>query len=306
MTERPAAPSGYEWHDLATVGPRSLEILTGGPSDGFPLVFHSGTPSGAAPFPVVVQAAADRGFRTITYSRPGYGTSSSVPGRKAGDAAGDVADILDLLGYGPFVTFGWSGGGPHTLACAGLLGDRCVAAGVLAGVAPHDADGLDWPDGMSDENLLEFDLARQGGPEFEGFLQVVAEALAELSNPASIAEALGNLVTDRDKDVIMSSGVGEYMSDAMSQAVLEGTDGWRDDDVAFLTHWGFDPSVIDRPVRIWHGTEDRMVPVNHGRWLAAHVPGAHIEIIEGEGHVSLLPVAIPPLLDHLAAAADLG
>jgi len=99
MTERPAAPSGYEWHDLATVGPRSLEILTGGPSDGFPLVFHIGTPSGAAPFPVVVQAAADRGFRTITYSRPGYGTSSSVPGRKAAHVPGAHIEIIEGEGH---------------------------------------------------------------------------------------------------------------------------------------------------------------------------------------------------------------
>jgi pimeloyl-ACP methyl ester carboxylesterase len=76
--------------------------------------------------------------------------------------------------------------------------------------------------------------------------------------------------------------------------------------VAFLTEWGFDPSAVDRPVRIWHGTEDRMVPLGHGRWLADRVPGATIEIAAGEGHISITRTAIPRLLDELAALAALG
>ena len=60
------------------------------------------------------------------------------------DAAGDVAAILDALGLDRFLTIGWSGGGPHALACAALLSGRCEAAAILAGVAPYHADGLDF------------------------------------------------------------------------------------------------------------------------------------------------------------------
>jgi len=305
MTERPAAPSGYEWHELQAAG-RTLEILIGGRSGGYPLVYHGGTPSGATPFPLVVEQAADRGFRTITYSRPGYGTSTSSPGRKVGDGAADTERILDSLGYGEFVTFGWSGGGPHALACAALLGDRCVATSLIAGVAPSDADGLDWSAGMGDENLVEFELARQGGPEFESLLATVSEAMKTVTDSETVAEALGGLVTDRDKDAIVNHGLGEYLIRAMTQATLEGTDGWRDDDVAFLSDWGVDLAAIDRPVRIWHGTEDRMVPVGHGRWLADEVPGATIDVAEGEGHISIVRTAVPQLLDDLAARAGLA
>ena len=59
------------------------------------------------------------------------------------DCAADVAAILDHLGADQFVTAGRSGGGPHALACAALLPDRCLAAASLAGPAPRRAEGLD-------------------------------------------------------------------------------------------------------------------------------------------------------------------
>ena len=80
------------------------------------------------------------------------------------DAAPDVAAILDHLGLDRFVMLGWSGGGPHALACAALLPDRCRAAASLAGVAPFDAEGLDFLAGMGPENVEEFGAAAGPAP----------------------------------------------------------------------------------------------------------------------------------------------
>jgi pimeloyl-ACP methyl ester carboxylesterase len=70
--------------------------------------------------------------------------------------------VLDGLGARQFVTVGWSGGGPHALACAALLPGRCLAAASLAGLAPAQAEGLDWVAGMGPENVTEFSAAGQG------------------------------------------------------------------------------------------------------------------------------------------------
>jgi pimeloyl-ACP methyl ester carboxylesterase len=309
MSERPAAPAGYSWHDVDPGGPAHLEILTGGPADGFPLVYHSGTPSGAAPFGVLVDAGAERGFRTITYSRPGYGTSAAARGRVVADAATDTHRLLGSLGYSddsPFVTAGWSGGGPHALACAALLSDRCRGAAVIAGVAPFEAAGLDWTAGMADENLEEFEMARKGPEALAELLGTVSELLTALTEPAALAEGFGGLVTDRDRETIVNSGLGTYLIEALAQAVLESPAGWRDDDLAFVSPWGFDPGAIDQPVGIWQGTEDLMVPATHGRWLASEIPSARLELGEGEGHLSMALIAIPQLLDDFAVVAGIG
>jgi hypothetical protein len=47
-----------------------------------------------------------------------------------------VRAIADGLGLDRRLTHGSSGGGPHALACAALLGDRVAAAATLAAVAP--------------------------------------------------------------------------------------------------------------------------------------------------------------------------
>ena len=95
----------------------------------------------------------------VTYSRPGYGDSTPPRGRSVADAAADTAAILDALGVDDFLALGWSGGGPHALACAALLPGRCTAAVSLAGVAPRPAVGLDWLSVMGEENVEEFTAA---------------------------------------------------------------------------------------------------------------------------------------------------
>ena len=54
---------------------------------------------------------------------------------------------------------GWSGGGPHALACAALMADRVQAVATIASVAPYPADGLDYLAGMGKENVEEFTAA---------------------------------------------------------------------------------------------------------------------------------------------------
>src|SRR5438874_1310275 len=91
------------------------------------------------------------------------------PGPAGGCPAADLAAVLDALGTAEFVTVGWSGGGPHALACAALLPGRCLAAASVAGVAPYQAGGLDWPQGMGSENLAEFQAALAGPEELTRF-----------------------------------------------------------------------------------------------------------------------------------------
>ena len=131
-------------HDVRTPDGRKLHVLEGGDPDGLPVVVHHGTPGGALQYEPHAVDAAERGIRLLSYDRPGYGGSTPHEGRSVADAAADVSAIADALGIGDFGTYGGSGGGPHTLACAALLPDRVVGAVAIASVAPFPAEGLDW------------------------------------------------------------------------------------------------------------------------------------------------------------------
>src|SRR5262249_53530959 len=120
---------------------RRLEVLATAPAGGPPLVMQSGTPVGPVAYPPMAGAAAERGLRLVICARPGYGDSTPRPGRRVADVTDDVAAVLDELGAPQFVTVGWSGGGPHALACAARLPGRCLAAAAMAGAAPRPPQG---------------------------------------------------------------------------------------------------------------------------------------------------------------------
>jgi pimeloyl-ACP methyl ester carboxylesterase len=280
---------------------RRLEVRVAGPESGKPLVFHYGTPSGAEMFPPLVEAAARHGLRTVVYSRPGYGGSTPQPGRAVADAAADTAAVVDALGAGrtagTFVTLGWSGGGPHALACAALLPGRCSAAASVAGVAPYTGSGLDWTAGMGAENVEEFGAAAGGEEALTRYLEPVAAALATIQGD-EVAQGLGDLVSDVDRRAITGE-YADFLASSFRAAVAAGIAGWRDDDLAFVRDWGF-PLSGDR-VAVWQGGQDRMVPLAHGQWLAANLPGARAHLLPDEGHLSLVVGWFDRILDELAA-----
>ena len=260
-------------------------------------MFHAGTPNAALLLPAIVAAAARHGLATVAFSRPGYAGSSEHPGRAVVDNATITAAALDELGVELFYTAGWSGGGPHALADVAKLADRCIAAATIAGVAPYTQE-FDWLAGMAEENVEEFGLALKGEYALVPLLEAYASGLSGVS-AADVAESLGGLVSDVDK-AALTGEFAEIMAASLRGAVARGIAGWRDDDLAFVKPWGFELGDLTRPVAVWQGEQDRMVPSTHGDWLAAHVPTAVPRLRPAEGHLSLI-AAIDEIVDDLVA-----
>jgi pimeloyl-ACP methyl ester carboxylesterase len=289
-------------------GGRQLEVVATGAEDGLPLVMHNGTPGGPVAYAPMVEAATRRGLRLVICARPGYAGSTPRPGRRVADVTGDVAAVLDELGAGRFVTVGRSGGGPHALACAARLPGRCLAAATLAGVAPYGAEGLDWLAGMGAGNVAEFGAALAGEEELTSFLEPEAAELATITGPR-VADGFGSLASPADKAAATGENA-DFLAASFRTAVRTGIVGWRDDNLAFTTDWGFSMADVGAgaPVAIWQGDQDLMVPFAHGQWLAAHVPGARAHLLPEEGHLTLalsFGAIVDDLLD-LAGRAPVG
>ncbi|HCB05550.1 MAG TPA: alpha/beta hydrolase [Nocardioides bacterium] len=281
---------------------RSLEVLTGGDPDGFPLLFHGGSPSAVVPFAPLDRAAREAGFRLITYSRPGYGDSTARPRvepRMVDDVADSVA-VLDALDLDTFVTAGWSGGGPRALGCAALLPGRCLAAASIAGVGPHDGAGLDWKAGMAPENVAEYTAAETGRAAYDAYLE--KEFLPVLQADADdLADAMGELLPPVDRAALDRPFL-EWLTETFHRAGVQRTAGVLDDGQAAVRPWGFDVGAITVPVAIYQGRQDAMVPFAHGEWLAAHVPGAEAHLTDDDGHLTLV-TRLPEILADLKRLA---
>ena len=277
---------------------RELDVRVSGPADGVPLLFHHGTPGSVAPVRAMARAAAARDLRLVTYSRAGYGGSTRNPGRTVVDVVPDAAAVLDHLGADRCVVAGWSGGGPHALATGARLADRVAGVLCMAGVAPWGATGLDFLAGMGEQNSAEFGVSVESEAALRTYLEAAAVELREPS-PADIVRELGSLLPAVDVTALTDE-FGEDMVASFAEALRTGVDGWLDDDLAFTRGWGFGLDEIVVPTFIWQGSEDLMVPFAHGRWLAAHVPGAVVHLENGEGHLSIGIGALDRMLDELA------
>jgi pimeloyl-ACP methyl ester carboxylesterase len=284
-------------------GPQGrLDVATGGPADGRALIHHSGTPSAGLLFAPAVSVGAERGWRHISYARPGYDGSSRRPGRSVADGSADVAAIADALGVDRFFTTGQSGGGPHALATAALLGDRVIAAATTGGVAPWNADGLDFLAGMGKENHEEFGAALAGEAELRSWLEREAREMVSVSG-AELHKSLGDLVSEVDRRAL-TDAFADHLAESITASIRNGVDGWLDDDLAFVNDWGFDLQAISVPVTIWQGGQDRFVPFAHGQWLAEHVRGARPRLLPEHGHLSVELDLYSDILDDLLAAAS--
>jgi pimeloyl-ACP methyl ester carboxylesterase len=286
---------------VTTADGRELAVRTAGMEATAALALLTGTPSGGLVYRTAAEAAAARGLRYVTYSRPGYGDSTRRPGRSVADCAEDVAAIAAALGLARLHVVGWSGGGPHALACAALLPRLVASAATLAGVAPHGAAGLDWAAGMGPENVEEFGLALEGEQALRPFLERHAAELAVVTGEG-VAAALGGLVTEVDRTALTGE-LADYIAAEFREAVRTGVDGWLDDDLAFVRDWGFPLDRVDVRVTTWQGAQDLMVPFAHGEWLAAHVAGARARLLPAEGHISLAARFADILDDLLERAA---
>ena len=283
---------------------RVLEVQLVGPADGVPVFLHHGTPGACGLFETLVEAGTERNVRHISYSRPGYGASGRLEGRTVASCVRDVASIADALGYDRFHSYGGSGGGPHSIACAALLPDRVISAAVIACPAPFDAVGLDWTAGMGSENLEEVAAVCAGADELEVYLDRVAPEMAN-ADGAEIVAVLGDLVCEADRRAL-STLYGEYLAGQYARSLSAGVFGWLDDDTALFSPWGFDLETIKVPVTLWHGEEDRFIPLSHGEWLATHLPNVKARIRPRDGHLSLLISSYGDVLDDLLGADGHG
>jgi len=262
---------------------RELEILDNGINAESAIIFHHGTPDHASTWNEWLEAAAALGLRAIAYSRAGYGTSDRHPGRSVISINNDIGQILDAKNITKFVSIGQSGGGPHSLATT--CEPRNVGAISLAGVGVFGVDDLDFLAGMGPENHEEFGAALKGEAAVEDWMNQNAGAFKNVSG-SEIIEAFGGLLGEADK-AALKAGSADQMAASTRSALAVSFDGWIDDDLVFVKPWGFDLAAITKPVFLWQGDDDFMVPHAHSYWLEKHIPTAKLTFKAGEGHISL-------------------
>ena len=277
--------------DVRLASGRIVQVSEGGDPDGVPVFSLHGMPGSRLLFGPHVQDAKELGIRLVGYSRPGYGDSTRLEGRRIADGASDVAEIADHLGIQDFAVWGFSAGGAYALACAAMLPDRVVAASSLSTLGPYGADGLDFYAGMGEHDVEDYKLMRTDRAEWEAKSRKDAEAMVKPTK-ADRMKFLATFLSDVDK-AANTDEVDDFFHSQIEEGLRQGIDGSLDDQLASAMPWGFDLSSIRVPLQVWHGKQDRFSPFVHGQWLASRLPQAEAHLEENDGHISMFANRIP-------------
>jgi len=132
--------------------------------------------------------------------------------------------------------------------------------------------------GMGEDNVEEFGAAIEGEEPLRRYLENAREEFKSVT-VEGLVTSMATLLPDVDR-AVLTDEFGEDMVANLQEGMRVGGDGWLEDDLAFASPWGFDLSEIRRPTMIWQAQRSDGA-LRHGRWLAAHLPGASVHLEEG-------------------------
>ena len=260
---------------------RNLDYISNEVDSKVAILFHHGTPGECTGWQKWFSEI--QGVKAIATSRPGYGLSDRRKERTVASDIDNGSQILDHFGIESFVSIGWSGGGPHAINMT--RDPRCKGAITLAGVGEWGNADLDFLEGMGPENHEEFGAAVAGESAIEEWMQTNVPAFANVQG-SDLIESFGGLIGEADKKALTPE-VAEVDAASFRRALSVSYNGWLDDDLAFVQPFGFDLAKVTKPVLVWQGDDDFMVPKAHSEWLAKHIPTAALNFVPGHGHISL-------------------
>ena len=260
---------------------RLLGYAVMGDRAGFPVLVLHGTPGSSRQLAGLDPPAREHGLAMIAPDRAGYGGSSYDPARTIGSGARDLGELIRHEALEGCAVVGLSGGGPSALACGVLLADRVSAVATVGGVAP-----LVPRDPQLPADRLVIRTARRS--QTAASILFTAIIAAGRARPEQTLGRLAALLAKPDADLLRDDAalrdafIDDLRHPSPTAAKAAARDFWL-----FARRWDVDLADMAVPAQIWHGTQDRNVPIAHAHVIAARCPADKLHSVHGGGHMLL-------------------
>jgi pimeloyl-ACP methyl ester carboxylesterase len=274
-------PTPSEIRDGVTRLPdgRRMAYAEWGPLDAPAVVYCHGFPGSRREIRLSAPIAERHGIRArvVAMNRPGYGESTFRRGRTFLDWPQDVAAVADILGIDRFAVLGASGGAPYALACAVTLGNRVTRTGIVVGVAPIEASGMQATPTMTAWSAKR--LIRR--VQFE-----VGAAAARWGSRERFMDQVLSSLGEADRRVMERPEVRAWFLEVAREAYARGGRAAAYEARLLRSAWGFDLGEVPPGALLWYAGGDRWVPASAGRWMAERLPGSVFTLWPDHGHFS--------------------
>lgn len=285
---------------------RALAYLEVGALDGTPVIHCHGNPSSRLEVLLLAEQATSLKVRLIGVDRPGIGYSDPKPGYGLLDWPDDVAELAEQLGLDRFAISGLSGGGPFALACAYKMPERLTACGLISTVAPVAFMKQVGPWGVRAVYVL---LERMPPGVFRAFVRRTLSQGARAS-AASMETTLTQhsaRLGSGDQTAIADPHIRQIYARTAVESYRQGKPGLEanlEEARLLATPWAFhaDDVMFER-IFVWHGEQDRIMPVGATRLLTQVLPHCVATYYPDSGHLSTVVTHAPDILQTLCSPA---
>ncbi len=178
-----------------------------------------------------------------------------------------VLDVVQQLPDEPVTLLGWSLGGMVAMRLAHAYPER-VASLILCNSSPSFCSRSDWQYGCDAALVHDF---RQG----------IARAEAKTMG-RFFALMFHDVTMERRTYQTIARHAIDKQHLVTSQTLLQG--------LKLLEHWDLRPILADikQPTLVIHSSNDAVIPVEAGQYLAQNIAGARFENISDAGHAPFL------------------
>ena len=213
--------------------------------------------------------------RVLLFDKRGTGLSDRVLGLPTlEERSDDIRAVMDAAGSDRAALFGFSEGVPMSVVFAASYPERACALVLYGGLA-RTLWAPDYPFGWTERE----------------WRKVIEEEVEEFVAPGGLEVGMHTGFPSADEDEARAwARVVRYGASPGSWEALERMN--TSIDVRGVL------GVVSAPTMVVHQRADPWVRVEHGRYLAQHIPGAAYVELDGGEHIPS-PTFVPTLLEHV-------
>ena len=280
QSSRPMSDSTMRLRDGRTLG-----VAVVGQPDGLPIFHFHGRGVSRLEVLQVEALASTHEVRLIGLDRPGIGCSDPKAGHRILDWPDDVVEVADQLGIEQFAVEGVSAGSAYAMACAYKIPHRLIACGLISAVNPGYLIRKNAP---ARRRVLSWT-----SEHFPWLLRaLVRRFLPTSADEATVEKLLIRVeasVGEPDRRLLDIPEFRRELARGLAEGLRQGANGNIEDLVAQVRPWGFQvEEILFEKMFLWHGEQDRIVPVAAACLLAQALPHCTATFYPDEGHFSTL------------------